>query len=79
MKSRQKLKDYYHMKMYNNNPKFIRLHIKYKQMYRNFINAAKAYDLEKQIKCEKNIDKNVWTEINKFRGMRKHFIKSTYN
>lgn len=45
MKSRPKLKDYYHMKMYNNNLEFIRSYIKYKQIYRNVINAAKAYDL----------------------------------
>lgn len=53
MKFRPKLKDYYHMKMYNNNPEFIRFYIKYKQIYKNVINAAKAYDLEKQTKSSK--------------------------
>lgn len=46
MKSRKKLRGYYHMKMYTNNPEFLKFYNKYKQIYKKVINASKAYDLE---------------------------------
>lgn len=47
------------MKIYTINPEFIRLYNNYKQIYRKHINAAKAYDLEKQTETSKNINTTV--------------------